>query len=132
MCRVTICEMVASVTGWRSAALAASLAAFANMLVLAVILRLKFGRFGLREILGAGARAAAASIVMGAVIYGVIFFTRMESSGHVLKAVLLAVCVSAGFAVYLFAAKILKVRELSFLKGFFKKGPKTATEIPSK
>ncbi len=113
-------------------ALAASLAAFANMLVLAVMLRLKFGRFGLREILGSGMRAVAASLVMGAVIFAIMFFVRMESSGYFFKAALLAVCVSAGIAVYLFAAKILKVRELSFLKGFLNKGAKTATEIPSK
>ena len=115
------CVVLVGPLGHGGLALATSISALINMAVLFVILRRKFGPFDGRSILGSAARSGAASVVMGVVIYIVMYRTGLYGSGQMVKAGLVAACLVTGAGSYVGSAYLLGVPEVSFLKGILKK-----------
>lgn len=115
------CVLLVGPLGHGGLALATSISGLINMAVLFIILRRKFGPFDGRAILGSAARSTAASVLMGVVIYLIMYRTGFYGSGQVVKAALVGVCLVAGVGVYAGAAYVMGVPEVSFLKGILKK-----------
>lgn len=103
-------------------ALATSLSALLNAVMLFVVLRYRFGSFGGRVIVASGARALAASIFMGVVIYYTGKLVGAGSLSGLLLAVYVGVATGAGVVAYLLLARVMRSPEVSFLKGFLSKG----------
>ena len=101
-------------------ALASTLSAAVNCAVLFVILRMKFGRFGIKEMLTSGVKSTAASVVMGIIVY-FIAFEAFDVTGTTGKVLVVALCVGLGLLSYVAAARLMGVNELAFLKGFLKR-----------
>ncbi len=119
---VVFCVTLVGPLGHGGLALATSLSSAINMAVLFVILRRKFGPFGGRLILSTALKSTAASVVMGALIYVVMFRTGLGSGSQAAKAALLVACMLIGAVSYVAAARAMRVPEVSFLKGILKKG----------
>jgi putative peptidoglycan lipid II flippase len=96
--------------------LAISLANVAGAVALAVLLRRRVGDFELERVVGAVARIAAASAVLGAVAYAV-WRLLDELAGRTFPAQLLSVgaALATGAAVYLLVCRLLGVREIQTL-----------------
>lgn len=93
-------------------ALATTLSALANMLMLLWMLRKKIGGFGGAVILKCGIKSLTASIPMAFVVYYISTFIEWSKPGHKpLKAMVLSVAVGAGVMVYLFMASLLRSKE---------------------
>ena len=101
-------------------ALAASLSAVVDAAALLIMLKLRLGRLGGRDILDSALRSTVASLVMGAVIY-LLAFKTFAPHGLVSRAALLAFTLATGLLTYAVMARLLKVRELSFLKGVLRR-----------
>ncbi len=102
-------------------ALASTLAAAVNCVILFVLLKRRFGRFGGREVLSSGLKSLFASAVMGIVVYVIVSRFGSGISGEGARALLVAVCLGAGIVTYITASRLLGTTELVFLKGFFLK-----------
>ncbi len=93
-------------------ALASSLSALGNMILLLYFLRRKIGPFGGRGILRAGVKAAAASIPMAFAVYWAMQLTDWSQKGHKLaKGGVLVGAVGGGMVVYLVFAHLLRCEE---------------------
>lgn len=93
-------------------ALASSLSAFGNLLLLGYYLRRKIGPFGGRTIGLAGGKALLASLPMAAVVHLIVRQLNWASQGEKLfKSVVMAGAVGAGMGCYLLAAHLLKSEE---------------------
>jgi putative peptidoglycan lipid II flippase len=93
-------------------ALASSLSAFFNMVLLLVLLRKKIGPFGGRGIGVAGLKAFIASLPMAAAVYGGIRLIDWSLAGHKLtKAAVMAGAVGAGVGIFLVFAYLLRSDE---------------------
>ncbi|MBI5587611.1 MAG: murein biosynthesis integral membrane protein MurJ [Deltaproteobacteria bacterium] len=119
---VILCFALVGPLGHGGLALATSLSSIIGVITLLVILRYRFGRFGGRMILSSSLKSTAASLVMGAVIYILILKSGFGSLGVAPRAVLICVSLAVGVAAYLTLSRLLKVPELSFLKGILRKG----------
>ncbi|OGP22256.1 MAG: murein biosynthesis integral membrane protein MurJ [Deltaproteobacteria bacterium GWA2_55_10] len=98
-------------------ALASTLSAAVNCAFLFVILRMKFGRFGIKEMLISGIKSTAASVVMGILVY-LLAFEAFDVTGGTGKVLVMAGCLGLGLVSYIAASKLMGVTELAFLKGF--------------
>lgn len=98
-------------------ALASTLSAAANCAFLFVVLRMKFGPFGIKEMLLSGIRSTAASIVMGILVY-LLAFEAFDVISGTEKLLVTAGCLALGMISYIAASKLMGVAELAFLKGF--------------
>ncbi len=96
--------------------LAISLANMAGSAALLLLLRRRFGRFEVGETLSAALRITAASIVLGAVSFGV-WWAVDEAVGRSFGGQLLSVvaAVAAGGIAYMISARLLGIRELEAL-----------------
>ena len=96
--------------------LAISLANIAGSAALLVLLRRRFGRFEVRETVRSALLITAASVVLGAVSFGV-WWALDEALGRSFGGQLVSVsaAVAAGGAAYLFSARLLGIRELEAL-----------------
>jgi putative peptidoglycan lipid II flippase len=93
-------------------ALASSLSALGNMVLLIWFLRKKIGPFGGKSILAAGGKAALASIPMALAVYWFMTFTDWSRYGHkAAKALVLGGAVAAGIALYYLFALLLRCEE---------------------
>jgi putative peptidoglycan lipid II flippase len=103
-------------------ALASSLAALGNMLLLLWFLRRKIGRFGGRAITISGVKAILASIPMAFAVYWIMRLIDWSHAGQrVLKGGVLGGAVLAGMALFLAAAHLLRCEEASDLVGMIRK-----------
>jgi putative peptidoglycan lipid II flippase len=103
-------------------ALASSLAALGNMLLLLWFLRRKIGPFGGRAIALSGVKGILASIPMAAAVYwimGLIDWSRV--GGRLIKGGVLGGAVLAGIAIFLVAAHLLACEEARDVLGLVKK-----------
>ncbi len=119
---VFFCTMLAGPLGHGGLALATSIASAVNMAVLLIVLRRKFGAFGGRLILTSALKSAAAAVIMGVVLYLMMYRFGAGVSGQGPRALLVGSCLVVGFVVYAGSAVALRVPEVSFLKGILKKG----------
>jgi putative peptidoglycan lipid II flippase len=103
-------------------ALASSLSALGNMLLLLWFLRRKIGRFGGRAILVSGGKGVLASVPMAAVVYWIVRLIDWSHAGHkLLKGGVLGGAVLAGMAIFLFGAHLLACEEARDLLGLLRK-----------
>ncbi len=96
-------------------ALATSLAASFNFLVLFALLVPRLQGFPFGEVMDSLARISAASAVMGAVVAVTRQLGQWEAGLTLHNGAVLALCVFGGLALFMTAARILKCSELSFI-----------------
>jgi putative peptidoglycan lipid II flippase len=103
-------------------ALASSLSAFGNMLLLLWFLRKKIGPFGGRAITVSGCKALVASIPMAFAVYWIMrLIDWSQHSGRLLKGGVLGGAVLAGIAIFLVAAHLLACEEAGDVLGLMRK-----------
>jgi len=119
------CYLLIGPLGHGGLALATTLAAIVNCSILFVVLRRKFGRFGVIGMLASGLKSAGAALVMGLLVYSLAFATMDEADG-VVKAILLGACLGVGVISYVALSRLMGVTELAFLKGFLFRSDKKA------
>jgi putative peptidoglycan lipid II flippase len=110
-------------------ALATTLSALANMIMLLWLLRRKIGPFGGRGVTRSGIKALIASLPMGAVVYYICQSTDWSLAAHKLtKTLVLGGAVAAGILVYAVASRLLKSEEALELSAILQRkfGRKTA------
>ena len=108
-------------------ALATSISALCNMLLLFWLLRRRIGSFGGVRIIMTALKSTAASLPMAlAVWYGCSTIDWSQAGHKVLKASVLGGAIACGFALYLVAVKLLRSEEaldaLNMLRRKLKKG----------
>ncbi|GMR05053.1 MAG: murein biosynthesis integral membrane protein MurJ [Thermodesulfobacteriota bacterium] len=102
-------------------ALATTIAATFNMVLLFIILKRRLGRFDGRFILGSAVKNILAALAMGVLIYLILIFTGyggLSSGGRVL---FLGIILPVGAFAYFLISWLQKAPELSFFKDFLKK-----------
>lgn len=119
---VIFCFLFIGPLGHGGLALATSLSSVIGVVVLLVVLRVRFGRFGGRSILSSSLKSTVASAVMGGIIYMLISKSGFGSHGAAARTALIGVSLAVGVATYIASAVLLKVPEVSFLKGILRKG----------
>jgi putative peptidoglycan lipid II flippase len=93
-------------------ALATTLSALANMLLLLWFLRRKIGPFGGRKVVSCGVKALAASIPMTVVVYYACHWVDWSQSGHKFtKLSVLGGAIGSGVLVYAVVARLLRSDE---------------------
>lgn len=108
-------------------ALATTLSAFCNMLLLLWLLRRKIGSFGGNSILLTALKSTAASIPMAAAVWYGCSFVNWSQAGHkMLKGSVLGGSIACGVAIYILTVKLLRSEEVleavSMLRRKLKKG----------
>ena len=108
-------------------ALATTLSAFCNMLMLLWFLRRKIGSFGGNSIMLTAVKSSAASIPMAAAVWYSCSFIDWSQAGHkMLKGSVLGGSIICGSALYILAVKLLRSEEAleaeSLLRRKLKKG----------
>jgi putative peptidoglycan lipid II flippase len=106
-------------------ALATALTQTANALALIAVMRRRWGRLGGRRVLASFARTTAATAAMAAAVLGVLHGLGALLAGAAptsRRLAVVVVCVVAGAAVYLLAARLLGMAELGELLGARKRG----------
>ena len=99
--------------GHSGIALAASLAAILNVVLLVILLRRRIGPLGLRSMTPAAARIGGCTCVMGLGVHGLQALTAPAvGSGTALAVGHLAVCIAAGLGIYGGAAYLCRSPEL--------------------
>ena len=94
-------------------ALATTLSALVNMLLLLWLLRRKIGSFGGGDIVFSSMKAACASLPMGLIVFYACQLTDWSQSGHKLdKALVLGTAVAAGICIYVLSARLLRSQEV--------------------
>ncbi|HAO93616.1 MAG TPA: murein biosynthesis integral membrane protein MurJ, partial [Deltaproteobacteria bacterium] len=116
-----LCFLLVGPLGHAGLALATSLSSAVNMVALLLVLKKRFGRFGGRLIFTSALKSSVASLIMGGVIYLIIFKADFGVMGVTFKALLLASCLLIGFLVYIGTARALRTPEMTFLKGILRK-----------
>jgi len=103
-------------------ALASSLSALGNMLLLLFFLRKKLGAFGGRGIALAGVKGIVASIPMAAAVYWIMRLIDWSQAGaKVVKAGVMGGAVLTGMVIFLGAAQLLGCEEARDVVGLIKK-----------
>lgn len=118
---VVFCFILVGPLSYGGLALATSLSAAVNCAVLLVVLKKRFGRFGGGLILASALKSAAASLVMGALIYLVFRVAGFEGMGSAAKILVMALALVVGVVTYISSSRVLRTEEIAFLKGFLKK-----------
>jgi len=113
---VVLCITLSGPLGHGGIALAGSVAALVNMLLLAVLLRRKIGVFGGAALWWRVARVAVATTVMGGVLYGYgLLRPHSAIESHGVLAVWVAGACAVGAASYVVTCRALRVDELAGL-----------------
>ena len=103
-------------------ALASSLSALGNMLLLLWFLRKKIGPFGGRAIFAAGVKGVIASIPMAVVVYWIMHqIDWSPMGGRLLKGGVLGGAVAAGMAIFLITAHLLRCEEATDVVALIRK-----------
>jgi putative peptidoglycan lipid II flippase len=100
-------------------ALATSLAAIFDTIVLLIIFRKRHGKLGLRSVLSSGLRFASACVVMGLVVYFTIHYPGLYAGTKPHKALALAGTIALATVAYFGTARLLRAPELQEMGGIF-------------
>ena len=98
-------------------ALATTISATVNFLILAFILRGKLGGLGDASVGWSALKCTVSSLLMAAVVYALYAASDWSGYGIMGRAAFLAGYIFAGIFVYSVSSKLLKVEEYGFLKG---------------
>lgn len=89
-------------------ALATTLSAFFNMILLLWLLRVRLGDFGGRGVVSSGLKSLAATVPMTGLVWGICQLMDWSLAGQKLeKTLVLGLAVGVGIAVYMLAARLL-------------------------
>jgi putative peptidoglycan lipid II flippase len=103
-------------------ALASTLSALANMLLLLWFLRRKIGPFGGRGIVLSGAKALVASLPMTGAVYFICRFSDWSLNGHKIdKLLTLGSAITVGLLIYTGVARLLRSDEVLALTDIISK-----------
>jgi hypothetical protein len=97
-----------------------SLSSIIGVIVLLVVLRVRFGRFGGRLILSSSLKSTVASVVMGAIIY-ILISESVSALRDSSRTALIGVSLAVGVAAYIALAVLFQGAEVAFLKGILRK-----------
>jgi len=111
------CLLLIPIFDHAGVALASSIAAYVNVALLLILLRRRVGRLGGRALAASAVRLAAASALMGWVVWGLQarWFPPLQA-GFVVRAVALTAIIAVGLLTYLVAAALLRAPELGELR----------------
>ncbi len=124
---VVLCYLLVGPMGHGGLALATSISAGVNFVCLFVALRIRMRSMGFSgggnvpmggPILSSGVRAVLAASIMGGAIYLLSLVVSPGGLAGVGLAVYLAVAMALGFVVYFSFSTLLRIPEVTFLKGF--------------
>ncbi len=126
---VLVVTLIFTPLGSAAIGLATALTASANTLVLTWILHTRWGRLGLRRIIGSVAKTVIATSLMSAAVWAVLRYVgpvgqelnRRLASHWAGDAVVLVAAVAGGVVVFIAAAVVLRCRELGELAGTLKR-----------
>ncbi|HHL39274.1 MAG TPA: murein biosynthesis integral membrane protein MurJ [Deltaproteobacteria bacterium] len=113
---IAMCMVLRGPLAHGGLALAATLSAALNTVLLLAVLRRRFGPMGARRTALSAARSLAASLVMGAALYVPAREMEWTALAGWSKALLLTGCMAAGVVVFVTSSMVLKVEELLFFK----------------
>jgi putative peptidoglycan lipid II flippase len=100
-------------------ALATSLAAFFDAIVLLIIFRKRHGRLGLNAVFTSCLKFIAAAAVMGVVVYFTIHYPGLYSGAKLHRTLALGATIALATATYFGTARLLRVHELQEIGGIF-------------
>lgn len=104
-------------------ALATSLASILNLMLLLIILRMRVGQLGLKEVFLSIAKTTIASMLMGITVYLIsIRIDWLHGSGW-LPLFYLIVCIIAGILVFVTLSRLLNNKELSSIMDIIRQRP---------
>jgi putative peptidoglycan lipid II flippase len=121
-CNAIACVLLVGPMGFGGLALATSIAGVLNMVILFVILSRRLGSFGGGAVLSAAIKNVIASGIMGAAIYLVLVNSGYASMSGLTRPLFVILLLIMGVVLYLVLARMLRLSELEFIKGFFKRG----------
>lgn len=110
------CMLLMGPLGHGGLALATTLAATANFILLAAILKFRLTAVDFLSVASAVVRPVIAAVIMGVVLYGFLRLTGWPTTGILLKVVLVAVLVCGGALLYFMLSMLFKVKEATILK----------------
>jgi putative peptidoglycan lipid II flippase len=112
---VILCLYSMTIIGVGGLALATSICAYINFIILAYKIRKKIGNLGIIKIIKSLSKAVVASVVMGIICY---FIMLINASYFIL----LPISIVFGIFIFILTAKLLKSEEIEqLLKAFFNK-----------
>ena len=100
-------------------ALATSLTAYFDTIMLFAIFRKRHGRLGLSEVVRSCLKFVAASAVMGIVVYAIIHYPGVYGGAKVHRTIALGATIGVAAGAYFLTARLLRVQELRELGGIF-------------
>ena len=110
-----------------SPALASTIAAYFNFILLFLIFRKRYGRLGSRGLFAAVSKMTVCAAAMAFACYGALNFSGFSASQHFIKQVaLLAAMILGSTAVYFGLAKLLRCEELSELLSVVRRADRAA------
>ena len=110
------CKLLMGPLGHGGLALATTIAATANVILLASVLSLRRGVVDVISVALAGVRPIIAALVMGGVLYGVLNLVGWPTTGVLLKVALITVFVCGGGLLYFMLSILFKVEEAATVK----------------
>lgn len=113
---IILCYLLISPLKHGGLALAASLSAIVNLLILFLILRKRLNGIGGRKIMSSAAKALLSSAPMGAGVYGISLLVDWSGGGiTATRLLVLSIAIGFGVAFYALISRILRSPEMSFL-----------------
>ncbi len=118
---IIMCYALIDELGHGGLALATSIAALVNYLMLMVYINSKIGGFGGGKFLTSGIKTITSSLVMGGVVYYGLTVSSFATYSGLAKAGVLTLLITLGVAVYTLMSKLLKSDEYDYLVSSLKK-----------
>lgn len=118
---IVMCFVLIGELGHGGLALATSIAAFVNYIMLMAFINFKIGGLGGSNLLSSGVKTIVASVVMGLAVYYGLAMSDFATHSGIVKAGVLALLVTLGVVVYLVMSKIFKSSECEYLVNSLKK-----------
>ncbi|MCK4846365.1 MAG: murein biosynthesis integral membrane protein MurJ [Deltaproteobacteria bacterium] len=110
------CMLLIGPLGHGGLALATTIAATANFIMLAMVLKARVSAVDFISVVSASAKSLLAAIIMGVVLYVALNLIGWPDSGIFLKAGLIAVFVCGGALLYFMLSILFKIKESAVIK----------------
>lgn len=118
---IVMCIMLMEEFKHGGLALATSIAAFVNYILLMIFVNFKIGGMSDSKIFYSGVKTVISSLVMGGVVSYGLKVSNFTTYSGLTSAGILALLITLGIAVYILMSKLLKSEEYAYLVNSFKK-----------